>query len=87
MTPFERRKRNAVECGNREEARRCGITETVAILQLERIDGQTASSFLLLTFLLRKENWLQFEVQASAQVRKVRLIKKVIYIVVLIEHW
>jgi hypothetical protein len=31
------------------------ITETVAIPQLERIDGQTASSFLLLTFLLRKK--------------------------------
>jgi len=43
-----------VECGNREEARQ-GITETVAILQMERIDGQTASSFLLLTFLLRKK--------------------------------
>ena len=55
MTPFERKKRNAVECGNREEARRGGITETVAILQMERIDGQTASSFLLLTFLLRKK--------------------------------
>ncbi len=63
-----------MECGYREEARRGGITETVAIPQLERIDGQTASSFLLLTFLLRKENWIQFEVQASAQVRKVRLI-------------
>jgi hypothetical protein len=41
------------------------ITETVAITQMERIDGQTASnlaegdlseaSFLLLTFLLRKK--------------------------------
>ena len=31
-----------------EEARRGEITETVAIPQLERIDGQTASSFLLL---------------------------------------
>jgi len=61
MTPFERKKWNAAECGNREEARRGGITETVAIQQLERIDGQTASSFLLLTFLLRKKkskvNW------------------------------
>ena len=55
-----------------EEARRGEIAETVAIPQMECIDGQTASSFLLLTFLLRKENWLQFEVQASAQVRKVR---------------
>jgi len=71
-----------VECGNREEARRGGITETVAIPQMERIDGQTASSFLLLTFLLRKENWIQFEVQASAQVRKVRLIEKVLSIVI-----
>ena len=44
-----------MECGNREEARLCGITEAVAIPQLERIDGQTASSFLLLTFLLRKK--------------------------------
>ena len=71
-----------MECGNREEARRGGITETVAIPQMERIDGQTASSFLLLTFLLRKENWIQFEVQASAQVRKVRLIEKVLSIVI-----
>jgi hypothetical protein len=31
------------------------ITETVAITQLERFDEQTASSFLLLTFLLRKK--------------------------------
>ena len=38
-----------------KEARRGEITETVAIPQLERIDGQTASSFLLLTFLLRKK--------------------------------
>ena len=38
-----------------EEARLSGIAETVAIPQLERIDGQTASSFLLLTFLLRKK--------------------------------
>ena len=71
-----------MECGNREEARRGEITETVAIPQLKRIDGQTASSFLLLTFLLRKENWIEFEVQASAQVRKVRPIEKVIEIMV-----
>jgi len=53
MTPFVRKKRNAVECGHREEAltMKSEITETVAIPQLERIDGQTASSFLLLTFL------------------------------------
>ncbi len=29
-----------------EEARRGEIAETVAITQMERIDGQTASSFL-----------------------------------------
>jgi hypothetical protein len=53
MTPFVRKKRNAVECGHCEEAltMKSEITETVAIPQLERIDGQTASSFLLLTFL------------------------------------
>ena len=55
MTPFERKKCSAVECGNRKEARRGEIAETVAIPQMERIDGQTASSFLLLTFLLRKK--------------------------------
>ena len=32
----------------KDEEARLGIAETVAITQLERIDGQTASSFLLL---------------------------------------
>jgi len=53
MAPFVRKKCSAVECGNREEVRFSGITETVAIPQVERIDGQTAPIFLLLTFLLR----------------------------------
>lgn len=57
VTPFVRKKRNVVKCGHREEAltNEEEITEAVAISQMECIDGQTASSFLLFTFLLRKE--------------------------------
>ena len=55
MAPFERIKCSAVECGNREEACRGGITETVAIPQMERIDGQTAPSFLCLLSFAERE--------------------------------
>ncbi|MFY7991494.1 MAG: hypothetical protein ACOVO3_12225 [Fluviicola sp.] len=50
MTPFVRKKQKAVDYGYREEALtiESEITDAVAKPLLARIDGQTASSFLLL---------------------------------------
>jgi hypothetical protein len=52
-SPFVRKEPNAVEGGHREEALK-EIAKTVAIPRVERMDGQTATSFLLLLFFCGK---------------------------------
>ena len=51
---FVRKKQSAVEGGHREEAPQ-EIADTVAFSQVERVDGQTATSFLLLLSFAEKE--------------------------------
>ncbi len=76
MTPFVRKKWNAVESGHREEALtiESEITETVAFAQLKRITGQTASSFLLFTSSYNGNH--RFACTLSSQAMLVLLLRK-----------